>query len=192
MFPPQKSNIDLEEFIVKTYKGLFVISLVLAFASMSFADDMFIVTDIAGVGVNVSQNYDHQDADPFKGSADVTVTNTGTEPWGDFHFELYDPIGGQDLSNLYFLDAGMGGVDPTSSQSSTTWIINNLASGAILDLYFYSDPVLPGEIATFSVYTDNTADQLPWFGLMIHPTPVPEPATMILLGMGGVLLRRKK
>ena len=177
---------------MKTYRGLFIIGLVLTFVSMSFADDMSIIADIAGVGAGVSQDYTHEDADPFKGSANVTVTNTGTEAWGDFHFGFYDPIGGQDISNLAFLDASMGGIDPISSQASTTWVINNLVVGATLDLYFYSDPVLPGQTATFSVYTDNTTDMLPWFGMMIYPTPVPEPTTVLLLGMGSILMLKKK
>jgi len=50
-----------------------------------------------------------------------------------------------------------------------------------LDLYFYSDPVAPGETATFTVYTDNTAVPNAWFGVCYWPTPVPEPTGLLLL-----------
>ena len=129
----------------------------------------------------------HDDVDPFKGDATVTVTNSGSQAWGDFHLEFYDSMGGQDISNLAFLDASLGGIDPTSSQSPLSWVIDNAAVGATIDLYFYSDPVNPGESATFSVYTDNP-DHLDWFGLQMYPTPVPEPSTMILLGLGSLVL----
>lgn len=134
----------------------------------------------------------HEDSAPFKGLANVTVTNTGTLPWGDFHFGFYDPIGGQDISNLAFRDASLGGVDPTSSQSPLSWSIDNVVVGATMDLYFYDDPVGVGQAVTFSVYTDNTANMLPWFGLAMYPTPVPEPATICLLGLGAISLLRKK
>ena len=153
------------------------------------ADDGDLTLDLE---LGLSYDWEHEDFHPFKGFANVTVTNTGDQPWGDFHFGFYDPLVGQDISNLAFLDASGGGVDPTSSQSGLTWSIDNDVVGATLDLFFYSDPVLPGEVATFTVYTDNTADMLPWFGMQIYPTPVPEPVTIALLGLGGVLLRKKR
>lgn len=114
----------------------------------------------------------HADLEPFKGPFTVTVTNTGSAAWGDFHFGIFDPIGGQDISNVDFQDASMGGEDPTSSQAGLTWVINNQVVGATIDLYFCSDPVMPGETATFMVYTANP-DHLSFFGILFYPTPVP-------------------
>jgi hypothetical protein len=160
-------------------------------ASSAFGHDGSVTFDIE-IG-DEPYEWAHEEASPFKGWANVTVTNTGTQPWGDFHFEFYDPIGGQDISNLAFLDGSGGGFDPCSTQSGLTWSIDNGAVGATMDLFFYSDPVAQFEEVTFSVYTDNTADELPWFGLMIYPTPIPEPATICLLGLGAIgLLRRKR
>ena len=53
-----------------------------------------------------------------------------------------------------------------------------------MDLYFYGNTVGVGETVWFQIYTDN-ADELSWFGLAFHPTPVPEPATIAMLGIGG-------
>lgn len=155
-----------------------------------FADDCSITFDI-GLGDDPC-NWAHDDESPFKGWADVTVTNTGTQPWGDFHFGFYDPIGGQDISNLAFLDVSLDApADPCSSQSPLTWTINNTVVGATIDLKFYSDPVNPGGTATFGVYTDNP-DHLDWFGLSMYPTPVPEPMTVVLLSLGGLALLKKR
>jgi hypothetical protein len=44
----------------------------------------------------------------------------------------------------------------------------------------------------FRVYTDNTKDRVSFFGLILYPTPVPEPATLALLGLGGVALLLRK
>jgi hypothetical protein len=128
--------------------------------------------DIGGTGTGSQVQTTHEDFDPFKGPFTVTVTNTGSAPWGDFHFGIFDPMGGQDISNVDFLDASMGGVDPTSSQAGLTWVINNVVVGATIDLYFCSDPVMPGETATFVVYTANP-DHLSFFGVLFYPTPVP-------------------
>lgn len=127
---------------------------------------------IGGVGEGYAVEVSHADQTPFKGPFTVTVTNTGNAPWGDFHFGIFDPIGGQDISNVGFLDTSMGGEDPTSSQSGLTWIINNVVVGATIDLFYCSDPVMPGETAWFTVYTDNP-DSLAFFGVLFYPTPVP-------------------
>ncbi|NLE60767.1 MAG: PEP-CTERM sorting domain-containing protein [Planctomycetes bacterium] len=129
------------------------------------------------------QTGDHFDADPWKGWIDVTVQNSSTNVWGDFHFEICG------ATNVYFE------MDPpplVSSQSPTTWVIGTNPGGySTLDAYFYDDPVMPGEIATFQIYTNNTAAQNAWFGVCMWPTPVPEPASLVLLALGALLLRRR-
>lgn len=168
--------------------GLVVCGLVLGgFAASATADDADIVTSFPGLD---PQYFEHEDGDPWAGWVNVTATNTGDEAWGDFHFEIYDPIGGQFIDNVHFLDASMGGSDPTSSQSPLTWNIDNVVVGATIDLYYYDDPVLPTETATFAVWTDNP-NHVPFFGVMLYPTPVPEPGSLLLLGLGALLLRRK-
>jgi len=155
------------------------------------ADDGYWSGSIAGVGPGYSVQYIHQDAEPYKGFINLTVTNSGSDPWGDFHFEIFDPIGGQNIANVDFLDSTTipPGPDPTSSQSPLSWVIDNVSVGATIDLFFYSDPVLPGQTATFSVYTNNP-DQLSFFGVAFWPTPIPEPAALALL-IVGMLVRRR-
>ena len=168
--------------------------LLLGFSSTAWAHDADITTEFSDF---VPQDWEHPDEAPFKGWLNIYVTNTGTVPWGDFHFEFYDPLGTQDISNLAFLDLSMGGYDPTSSQSGLTWSIDNVSVPATLDLYYWyspgnGDPVLPGESAEFFVYTDNTTDELPIFGMIIYPTAVPEPTTLLLLGFGALAVRRSR
>jgi hypothetical protein len=81
-------------------------------------------------------------------------------------------MGGQNIANVDFLDASMGGEDPTSSQSGLTWVINNVVVGATIDLYFCSDPVMPGETAVFTVFFVNP-DHVTFPGVLFYPTPVP-------------------
>lgn len=141
--------------------------------------DMPIDTEFSCIGPSCAESSEHEDADPFKGWILLSVDNTGTEAWGDFHFELYqvsDPI-----DNVFFDVASPN--QPTSSQSGLTWDIST--DGHTLDLFFYGDPVDPGDSAYFYVYTDNTTDQVSFFGTSYYPTAVvPEPGTFWLLGAG--------
>lgn len=165
---------------------LFVIFLILlvGFTSRVLADPQDIITtfdDFTG------QQYTHEDEDPFKGYINVNVTNNTGMDWGDFHFEIVDV--GWDVSLVDFIVTSP--YEPTSSQSPLSWIVDNEAVGATLDLEFYCDPVLAGESAWFSVYTDNTVTKN-FFGILIYPTVVPEPATIGLLGLGALALLRKR
>jgi len=129
----------------------------------------------------------HDDAADWKGWATLTVTNTMTEAWGDFHFEIYEPM----TYNVIF---------PTTATMLMLDNLNNPYTNYSyahdgtkkLDFNFYGNPVDPGETVTFKVYTDNTSQQNAWFGLLVYPTPVPEPTTIILLGLGAMSVIRRR
>ena len=131
--------------------------------------------------------FGHDDDDPFKGWATLTVTNSMTEQWGDFHFEIYE----------------MGTYNVTFPNTETMLMLDSLDNPYTgysyahdgtqkLDFTFYGNPVNPGETVKFKVYTDNTADQNAWFGLILYPTPIPEPTTITLLGFGVLSVMRKR
>jgi hypothetical protein len=126
---------------------------------------------------------EHQDESPWAGWVNVNVTNTGSEAWGDFHFEIYQVSGYAAVDNVDWKDTAAGGYNPTSSQTSLTWDIDNGIVGATIDLYFYGDPVLPGETANFNVYNVNP-DEVTFFGVKFFPTPVPIPGAALLYVTG--------
>lgn len=143
---------------------------------------------IGGVGQIHEQELTHEDADPWKGLLTVNVTNTGTEAWGDFHFQIFQVPGYP--GNVVFDVSAPN--QPTGSQNALQW--NLSADSKSLDLFFYGDPVFSGESATFTVFTDNTTNQVPFFGVLVYPTPVPVPGALLLLGTGiaGLAAIRKK
>ena len=128
----------------------------------------------------------HDDQDPWKGALTLTITNTGDEAWGDFHFYSLD-------SGVTFLEEGgypnmfyVGGVTPYDAYIDF--------SEYSIDFYFYSDPVESGETVTFAVYTDNSS-HLGTFSIGIEASPVPVPAAAWLFctGLFGLMgLCRKK
>jgi hypothetical protein len=54
-----------------------------------------------------------QEAEPFKGWANITVLNTGTEDWGDFHFEIFETSGGSVEDVDFIVDAPYEPFSPT-------------------------------------------------------------------------------
>ncbi len=130
---------------------------------------------------------DHYDEDPFKGWATITVANSMAEDWGDFHFEIFEFM----TYNVIF---------PTTETMLMKDELGDAYAGYSyshdgtqkLDFEFYGNPVKPGDTVTFEIYTDNTADKHEWFGLIIYPTPVPEPATLGLFSIGALAFIRRR
>ena len=130
-----------------------------------------------------AESWDHYDMEPFAGYFILTVQNDTGIDWGDFHFEINNPdvIIESASSTLNFL----AGPDAT---------INSDATGSRADFKFYDAPLLAGQIATFSILTNNT-NSLDLFTISAYPTPVPAPAALWLLGSGlfGLAgIRRKR
>jgi hypothetical protein len=162
--------------------------LFLAGATPAWGHSFSVTTSFSCLGSDCSQSSQHQDEAPWKGWAYLTVTNTGSESWGDFHFELFqvtDPI-----DNVFFDVASPN--EPTSNRTSLNWAVSD--GGHTLDLYFYNDPVGAGETLNINVYTNNATDNVSFFGTLYYPTPIPEPGTAALLGFAllGVLAAARR
>ncbi len=122
---------------------------------------------------------EHADTGPWAGWVTATVTNTGTEAWGDFHFEIFQVGSYGPVDNVDWLVDALHTPWSTQTLDSNGWDIDNDVVGATIDLYFYGAPVAPGETATFSAYNVNP-DHVSFFGVKIFPTPVPLPGAALL------------
>lgn len=167
---------------------LALVVLVLMFgAGRVMADDAYFTLTFPDLN---PQTVIHNDLDPFKGYAYITLFNSSDDYWTNLELQVFS-VSGSNISHTIFVDYAP--YTPTSSQSGLTWTINNDPAGAQMALYFASDPVAPNHSATFKVYTDNTTDKQR-FGLSIYPT-IPEPSSLVAFAVGlvGLLgLRFKK
>jgi hypothetical protein len=154
-----------------------------ATATGARADNVTLLdADFSCLGAACQQQSIHEDAAPFKGSVTITVTNTGIEDWGDFHFEFFQQTA-ETIEDVHFVVSTP--YQPTATHTSNlSWAVDNVAVGATLDLFFYDDPLAQDESTTFVIYTDNTIDSVSFFGTLYYPTPVPEPGTFLLVGAG--------
>lgn len=151
--------------------------------------------EIDWIGPVSEVNEIHIDEDPFKGWSTLWVKNIcSTEDWGDFHLKLKGwsslfvdfVVDANHMPEISVFNYSTGWRDITGID----WEL--LDGGSQLDLEFYDEPIFVGEMAKIKVYTDNTHYSCPYFYVKAYPTAVPEPTTIAILGLGGVMLFRKR
>jgi hypothetical protein len=155
---------------------------------------------IDGFGTGYELDLLHNDAPDWKGWAGLIAINWCGDTWGDFHFRVKDICSPWHTSDVDFTDDFVEGQydyrpqlyvwDGGWVQQMVTWDI--APDGETMDLFFYNNPIEQGEIALIKVYTDNTLHSASWFTIGGYATPVPEPATVALLGLGAMALIKKR
>ena len=169
----------MRRFALLSLLATFVLSLGLT--SQARAHDEYWSGSFTSTGFGSAVWLTHNDEAPYAGWIHVTVTNDSDVDWGDFHFQIWSPLG-QDVSNVDWV------TDPPyqpQGRNFDYWVVDNSPpTGAKLDLYFWSDPILIGQTATISVYNVNPDKVI--FGVCFYPTPVPEPSALAALASGFI------
>jgi hypothetical protein len=120
-----------------------------------------------------------------------TIQNVGTEAWGDWHEFLFPAPAG--LAPHFWTSV----VGLSVNGNPITFTATGLG-GQTLDLFNFSQPVLPGEIFTIqkTLQVAGTANVSGAFlRISQYPTPhVPEPGCLVLAAMAvsGVSLSRRR
>ena len=160
-------------------KKLLVLTLVLGIASLATAG--IDLGTIAGMSYDVAGNT-------------VTISSTGTVNGYLLNMEADDLSA---LSNS-FVPAGFLQYNYAGFASGTVWHGASASSTTGVTGVVYSIDFTPGaSVINFvysSIYADNSSLSVDGSanGLAGYSMTVPEPATMALLGLGALMLRRKK
>ncbi len=169
------------KFILSTCFAIFL--LVIIGTAPVWAHDMD-AGDFELFDMSVVQLPEHVDAVPYKGTLTLTVTNSTSSAWTDFHFMIF-------MGEAVF---DVTAVPPSWDRGAgLSWDLG--ADPQTLDLYFVSNPVAIGEDVTFNIYTDNTAPPQNNFAVGFYPTnSVPIPSAIWLMGsalVGLVGIRKR-
>ncbi len=174
--------------------AIVVFALVALCAQLAIAHDGDITTSFSDVGIGAQQGIDHPDADPWAGWFYVIVENTSNVAWGDFHFYV-SSLNGSDVSNVDFTDLAVYKTDPLGTPVNMPVTANVSPDKSFIDLYYYANPVNPGDTVLFGVANVNP-DHVD-FRVCFYPTVVPEPGSLLALGSGlvglvGFVIRKRK
>jgi hypothetical protein len=186
---------------LKLAAAILVGSLLFLFTSSAFAHDGTWGSQddpcaFDTLGSSGEEYFRHVDATPYKGWAKIWFLNLCGDDWGDFHLQVV----GKDANEVDFINDGVHNPEiwvytaGVGLQQITDITVNLSADANQLNMYFYNNPISKLSIGYIDVYTDNTINYCEWFDIKAYPTAVPEPATILLIGLGtcGLLRRRTR